>query len=139
MKNKIIRTTKELKEWKREIKSDVNFIPTMGNLHDGHLSLIKKAKNLKLNSLVTIFVNPLQFGPDEDFEKYPDLPKLPDELSQSLEQLQSNRDMNEAFGENVIKSYIKLRNSEIKEFNQKESFDKTKSITKWERDNTLDC
>ena len=47
--------------------------------------------------------------------------------------------MNEAFGENVIKSYIKLRNSEIKEFNQEESFDKTKSITKWERDNTLDC
>ena len=75
----------------------------------------------------------------EDFEKYPNLPKLPDELSQSLEQLQSNRDMNEAFGENVIKSYIKLRNSEIKEFNQEESFDKTKSITKWERDNTLDC
>ena len=44
----------------------------------------------------------------EDYEKYPNLPKLPDELSQSLEQLQSNKNMNEAFGGNVIKSYIKL-------------------------------
>ena len=56
-----------------------------------------------------------------------------------LKNLKNNKDMNEAFGQNVIKSYIKLRNSEIKEFNQKENFDKTKAITRWERDNTLDC
>ena len=43
------------------------------------------------------------------------------------------------FGKDVKDSYLKLRNLEIKEFNQKEIFDKTKSITKWERDNTLDC
>ena len=47
--------------------------------------------------------------------------------------------MNEAFGEDVINSYIKLRSSEIKEFYQEESFDKTKAITRWERNNTLDC
>tara|TARA_B100000035_G_scaffold306230_1_gene308049 strand:+ start:365 stop:508 length:144 start_codon:yes stop_codon:yes gene_type:complete len=47
--------------------------------------------------------------------------------------------MNESFGKSVIQSYIKLRSSEIKEFNQKENFDKTKAITSWERDNTLDC
>ena len=47
--------------------------------------------------------------------------------------------MNDAFGQEVIQSYIKLRNSEIKEFKHKESFDKTKAITRWERDNTLDC
>ena len=47
--------------------------------------------------------------------------------------------MNDAFGKEAINSYIKLRNSEIKEFNKKESFDKTKSITKWEKLNTLDC
>ena len=47
--------------------------------------------------------------------------------------------MNDAFGKEVINSYIKLRNSEINEFKQKESFDKTKAITKWERVNTLDC
>ena len=75
----------------------------------------------------------------EHHEKYPDLPKLPDQLTQSLEKLEKNKDMNEAFGKDVVKSYIKLRNSEIKEFNQKENFDKTKAITRWERDNTLDC
>ena len=47
--------------------------------------------------------------------------------------------MNDAFGKEVINSYIKVRNSEINEFKQKESFDKTKAITSWERDNTLDC
>ena len=74
-----------------------------------------------------------------DEKKYPNLPKLPDELDQSLEKLKNNKDMNEAFGKETITSYIKLRNSEIKEFKQKESFDKTKAITRWERDNTLDC
>ena len=82
---------------------------------------------------------PLDCNMYEDHEKYPDLPKLPDELDQSLEKLKNNKDMNEAFGRETINSYIKLRNSEIKEFKQKESFDKTKAITRWERDNTLDC
>ena len=40
---------------------------------------------------------------------------------------------------NVVNSYIKLRNSELQEFKQNETFDKTKSITRWEQDNTLDC
>ena len=75
----------------------------------------------------------------EDHAKYPDLPKLPNELHQSLKMLKNNKDMNEAFGEDVINSYLKLRDSEINEFNQKETFDKTKTITRWERDNTLDC
>ena len=82
---------------------------------------------------------PLNCNMYEDYEKYPDLPKLPDQLSESLEKLKNNKDINEAFGQHVIDSYIKLRSSEIKEFNQKESFDKTKAITRWERDNTLDC
>ena len=82
---------------------------------------------------------PLNCNMYEDYEKYPDLPKLPDQLTQSLEKLDNNKEMNEAFGQDVLKSYIKLRNSEIKEFNQKENFDKTKAITRWERDNTLDC
>ena len=82
---------------------------------------------------------PLDCNMYEDHEKYPGLPKLPNELVQSLEKLKNNKDMNDAFGEEIIKSYIKLRNSEIKEFKQKESFDKTKAITRWELDNTLDC
>ena len=47
--------------------------------------------------------------------------------------------MIEAFGKETINSYLKLRNSEVEEFKQKETFDKTKTITKWERINTLDC
>ena len=82
---------------------------------------------------------PLNCNMYEDHKKYPNLPKLPDELDQSLEKLKNNKDMNDAFGKEAINSYIKLRNSEIKEFNKKESFDKTKSITKWEKNNTLDC
>ena len=82
---------------------------------------------------------PLNCNMYEDHTKYPDLPKLPNELHQSLEMLKDNKDMNEAFGEDVVDSYIKLRNSEINEFNKKENFDKTKTITRWERDNTLDC
>ena len=75
----------------------------------------------------------------EDHKKYPDLPKLPNELEQSLESLKNNKEMNDAFGNEAINSYVKLRISEIKEFEKKESFDKTKAITKWEKDNTLDC
>tara|TARA_B100000945_G_scaffold252537_1_gene209407 strand:- start:1147 stop:2472 length:1326 start_codon:yes stop_codon:yes gene_type:complete len=74
-----------------------------------------------------------------DYKKYPNLPKLPDNLEQSLEKLKNNKKMNKSFGESVINSYLKLRNSEIEEFKKKEIFNKTKPITKWEKENTLDC
>ena len=82
---------------------------------------------------------PLNCNMYEDFAKYPNLPKLPDELDQSLKQLKQNKEMNDAFGAEVLDSYIKLRATEIKEFNNIERFDKSKPITKWERQNTLDC
>ena len=47
--------------------------------------------------------------------------------------------MRESFGEEVINSYIKLKKQEIQNFNSKETFDKKKSITEWEKKNTLDC
>ena len=75
----------------------------------------------------------------EDHAKYPDLPKLPNDLSESLDRLKDNKMINEAFGSDVISSYLKLRSAELKEFNNNESFDKTKPITEWERRNTLDC
>jgi len=82
---------------------------------------------------------PLYCNMYTDYKKYPNLPKLPDNLDQSLEKLKNNKKMNNYFGKDVISSYLKLRYSEIKEFKQKENFNKKESITKWERINTLDC
>ena len=74
-----------------------------------------------------------------DHEKYPNLPKLPNTLEESLEMLNFNTVMKNAFGKNVLNSYIKLKKSEIESFKLKEKFDKLKPITKWERYNTLEC
>ena len=74
-----------------------------------------------------------------DYKKYPNLPKLPNDLESSLEMLNFNTVMKNAFGKNVLNSYIKLKKIEIESFKKNEKFDKLKPITKWERSNTLDC
>lgn len=70
----------QISEW-RSNKETIAFVPTMGNLHAGHLSLVELAQKKAVHVVVSIYVNPLQFSPDEDYSSYPrtleeDLKKL---------------------------------------------------------------
>ena len=82
---------------------------------------------------------PLNCNMYKDYKNYPHLKKLPDEIEDSIKELEDSKELKEAFGEDVINSYIKLKKEEIDEFNRQESFNKKDPITDWERKNTLDC
>ena len=66
----IFHTIAELRAWRKTVSS-VAFVPTMGNLHDGHLALVARAQQEAEHVVVSIFVNRIQFGQGEDFDRYP--------------------------------------------------------------------
>tara|TARA_Y200000002_G_scaffold16131_1_gene12620 strand:+ start:1 stop:996 length:996 start_codon:yes stop_codon:yes gene_type:complete len=82
---------------------------------------------------------PLHCNMYEDYKKYPKLKKLPNDINQAMNMLKNSKSLSNAFGSDVVKSYIKLKNSEIKNFKVRNNFNKRKPVSQWEKDNTLDC
>ena len=68
---KIIESIAEMKSIRQSLKGSIGFVPTMGYLHEGHLTLVRLSHLANNFTVASIFVNPTQFGPNEDFDRYP--------------------------------------------------------------------
>jgi pantoate--beta-alanine ligase len=70
---RVVKTVREMQDLAEDLRKDkrIGFVPTMGYLHEGHLALVRKARELSDVVVVSIFVNPIQFGPAEDLSRYP--------------------------------------------------------------------
>lgn len=67
----VTKSIAEVRRWRLTLSKPLAIVPTMGNLHEGHLTLVRTALGRAAHAVVTIFVNPTQFGPNEDFANYP--------------------------------------------------------------------
>ncbi|MCM8747682.1 pantoate--beta-alanine ligase [Thermomicrobiaceae bacterium CFH 74404] len=88
----------QVRAWRGHVEGSVGFVPTMGYLHVGHLELVRRARRENDAVVVSIFVNPLQFGPHEDFARYPR------DLQRDLRLLQGER-VNLVFAPEIAEIY----------------------------------
>lgn len=99
--DKILPLQEQLSEWRNE-GQEIALVPTMGNLHDGHLSLVDEAKQIADKVVVSVFVNPTQFVQGEDFGTYPRTPEVDREKLASLAtDLLFNPETNEIYADDT--------------------------------------
>jgi len=103
---KVVHTIEELRDQLRG-QLHVSFVPTMGNLHAGHLALMKMARQHGNPVVASIFVNRLQFGPSEDFDRYPRT------LEADIEKLEKERDVYVLFAPDEREMYPEPQNFQI--------------------------
>jgi pantoate--beta-alanine ligase len=103
---KVVHTIQELRDQLRG-QLRVAFVPTMGNLHDGHLALMKMAHQHGDPVVASIFVNRLQFGPNEDFDKYPRT------LQEDIDKLQAQNKVYVLFAPNESELYPEPQNYRV--------------------------
>ena len=103
---KVVHTIQELRDQLRG-QLRVAFVPTMGNLHEGHLALMKLARQHGDPVVASIFVNRLQFAPGEDFERYPRT------LQDDIKKLQRDRDVYVLFAPDERELYPEPQNYRV--------------------------
>lgn len=108
---RLIKSIYELSKWRSQLPhgSSIGFVPTMGALHEGHLSLLTESLKNNSHSVLSIFVNPTQFGPNEDFNSYPRT--LDTDLELLNKHVVDNKHCDVVFAPNIEEMYPNLRNS----------------------------